>query len=79
MTNKILNRVITNAGAFIREASISKLTKPADCFSLEFRSRLTSAKDPNAWQRNFLMLLERNEVEDLRALLDECLALKEEA
>ena len=74
MSNQTIRETIVEAGPFIQEACLTQLDTPKGNFFLEFRSRLTSAKDPNAWQRNFSTVLTRKELESLSGLLGNTLA-----
>lgn len=61
---------ISNSGVFSRQVSLEPIAALPEHFCLQFESKLGSAKDPQAVQRNFEAILVRDDVLALRGLLD---------
>jgi len=64
---------IVQTGDFVREVEISQVTALEQTYHLAFSSLLLTAKDPQSIQRNFGLVLNRDEVQVLRDLLSEAL------
>jgi hypothetical protein len=61
---------ISNSGVFSRQVSLEPIAALPVHFCFQFESKLGSAKDPQAVQRNFEAILGRDDVLALRELLD---------
>ena len=61
------------AGDFVRAAEIKPIATQAGTFHLQFSSQLRSARHPDDWQTNFSVILQRSELEALKALIDAAL------
>jgi hypothetical protein len=46
------------------------ISSQPDTYQLQFVSRLASARNPDAWQRNFALILTASELEALKSLID---------
>ncbi len=68
-----MTALLTNTGDFIREVEITPVRAIADTFHMEFRSRLLTAKNPLANQRNFSLSLDRDGLLELKALIERSL------
>jgi hypothetical protein len=64
-----MKAVLTQTGDFLREVAIEPISDPQGTYHLQFSSRLLSAKDPQAVQRNFSAILTLAELGVLRELL----------
>ena len=60
---------ITHAGDFVRQVELLPIAAQPGSFHLQFSSQLTSARNPEEWQRNFGLILKTNELEELRDLI----------
>jgi hypothetical protein len=69
-----MTALLTFTGDFIREAEITPVHAIADTFQIEFKSRLLTAKNPKASQKNFAMSLDRDGLLELKALIERSLA-----
>jgi hypothetical protein len=69
-----LKATITKGGDFVREVEVSRIEALEQTFHLEFTSMLHSAKDPSSVQKNFGIILKREELDDLRNVIDSALA-----
>ena len=65
---------ITQTGDFLREVEITRVRVLENSYNLAFSSLLLTAKDPQAVQQNFGLILNRDEVQVLRDLLSDALA-----
>ena len=65
---------ISNSGVFSRQVSLEPIAALPGHFCLQFESKLGSAKDPQAVQRNFEAILGREDVLALRDLLSSVLS-----
>jgi hypothetical protein len=64
---------ITHAGDFVREVELLPIAAQPGSFHLQFSSQLSSARNPEEWQRNFGLVLQRDELETLRDLINAAL------
>lgn len=69
-----MKTTITKAGDFIREVEVSRVEALEQTFHMEFTSMLLSAKDPSSVQKNFGVILKRDELTTLRSVIDRALA-----
>ena len=69
-----MTAMLTNTGNFIREVEITPVQAMADTFQVEFKSRLLTAKDPMAYQKNLSLMLDRAELLELKAVIERSLA-----
>ena len=69
-----MKTTITRAGDFIRDVEVSRIEALEQTFHLEFTSMLLSAKDPTSVQKNFGVILKRDELKTLRDVIDRGLA-----
>lgn len=69
-----MKTTITKAGDFIREVEVSRVEALEQTFHMEFTSMLLSAKDPSSVQKNFGVILKRDELTTLRGVIDRALA-----
>lgn len=65
-----METIITQAGDFVRRAEITRFEALPGSYQLQFSSRLGSARFPEQWQRNFGLILGRQELQNLRELID---------
>jgi hypothetical protein len=68
-----MKATILKTGDFIREAQITRIDALEDCYQLEFSSILQTAKDPQSVQKNFGLILKRDELQALSNLLNAAL------
>jgi hypothetical protein len=68
-----MKATILKTGDFIREAEITRIGALEDCYHLEFSSILQTAKDPQAVQKNFGLIMKRDELQALSGLLSAAL------
>ncbi|RFO94731.1 hypothetical protein DIC66_21885 [Rhodoferax lacus] len=64
-----MKALITHAGDFIRQVELKAIVPQPGSFHLQFSSQLTSARNPEEWQRNFGLILTREELGVLRDLI----------
>ena len=69
-----MKTTITKAGDFIREVEVNRVEALEQTFHMEFTSMLLSAKDPSSVQKNFGVILKRDELTTLRGVIDRALA-----
>ena len=69
-----MKATITQTGDFVREVDLTQVSTLADKYHLAFSSYLLTAKEPQSVQRNFGLILTRDEVQVLRDLLSAALA-----
>ena len=69
-----MKATITQTGDFVREAELTRVTALETGYHLAFSSYLSTAKDPQSVQRNFGLILNRDELQVLRDLLNQALA-----
>jgi hypothetical protein len=69
-----MKATITQTGDFVREVDITQVAALETGYHLAFSSYLLTAKDPQSVQRNFGLILNRDEVQVLRDLLSAALA-----
>jgi hypothetical protein len=60
---------ITHAGDFVRQVELQPIAAQPGSFHLQFSSQLTSARNPEEWQTNFALVLQRDELEALREVI----------
>ena len=70
-----MKTTITQSGDFIREVRVSRIDALEQTFHLEFTSLLLTAKDPGSVQKNFDVILKRDELATLREVIDRALAV----
>ena len=68
-----MKATITQTGDFVREVDLTQVSALADTYHLAFSSYLLTAKDPQSVQRNFELILNRDQVQVLRDLLSAAL------
>ena len=68
-----MKATIVKTDDFIREVEIVTIDALQKSYHLEFSSFLLTAKDPHSVQKNFGLILKRDELQVLRDLLDEAL------
>ena len=68
-----MKAIIVSSDNFVREATIQSIDALMGTFSLQFHSRLLSAKNPDGSQRNFEAILDREGLKSLKRLLDAAL------
>ena len=66
---------ITKAGDFIREVEVNRIEALDQTYHVEFTSLLLSAKDLSSVQKNFSVILKRDELTTLRDVIDRALAV----
>ena len=64
-----MKALITHAGDFVRHVELLPIAAQPGSFHLQFSSQLTSARNPEEWQRNFGLILKVSELEVLRDLI----------
>ena len=64
-----MKALITHAGDFVRQVELLPIAAQPGSFHLQFSSQLTSARNPEEWQRNFGLILKVSELEVLRDLI----------
>jgi|GEM_PF-3327841 len=64
---------MSNSGVFSRLVALQPIASIPGGHSLQFSSRLDSARDPQAIQRNFEAILDRADLVALRQLIDAAL------
>ena len=69
-----MKTTITQSGDFVREVQVSRIEALEQTFHLEFTSLLLTAKDPSSVQRNFGVILKRDELATLRDVIDSALS-----
>jgi hypothetical protein len=72
-----LKATITKTGDFIREVEITCVAALEQSYHLGFASCLLTAKDPQSVQKNFGLILKRDELQVLRNLINEALQLEQ--
>jgi hypothetical protein len=68
-----MKATITKSGDFIREVEINRIQALEGSYHLEFSSLLLNAKDPTAVQKNFGLILKRDDLRILGNLINEAL------
>lgn len=68
-----MKATITKTGDFIREVEINRIDALEGSYHLEFSSLLLNAKDPTAVQKNFGLILKRDDLRLLGNLINEVL------
>ena len=61
---------MSSNGVFSRQVSLEPIEAMKGQYSLQFDSSLSSAKDPQAVNRNFQAILQREDLVALRNMLD---------
>jgi hypothetical protein len=61
---------LTHAGDFVRQVELQAIAAQAGSFHMQFSSQLTSARNPDEWQRNFGLVLKKEELLALRDLIN---------
>lgn len=64
-----MKALITHAGDFVRQVELLPIVAQPGSFHLQFSSQLTSARNPEEWQRNFGLILRVSELAVLRDLI----------
>lgn len=65
-----MKAIITESTYFIREVEVEPIAAQRGSYRMQFSSQLRSARNPDAWQRNFDLILQKSELLRLKALLD---------
>jgi len=65
--------VISSTDVFCREVEINPIEALTDTFHVQFTSQLGTAKDPLARQKNFELILSREELRELQGLIERTL------
>ena len=65
--------VISSTNVFCREVEINPIEALTDTFHVQFTSQLGTAKDPLARQKNFELILSREELRELQGLIERTL------
>lgn len=61
-----MKTTITTAGDFVRAVEVDAIAAVPGSFRVQFSSQLSSARNPDEWQNNFSLVLQRHELEALR-------------
>ena len=61
-----MKTTITQTGDFQREVQVEPVDAVPGSYLLQFNSQLASARNPQEWQRNFGLVLQRQELQTLR-------------
>lgn len=69
-----MKTTITKAGDFIRDVEVNRIEALDQTYHVEFTSLLLNAKDPDAVQRNFSVILKKYELATLRDVIDRALS-----
>jgi len=64
-----MKTIITNAGEFVRAVEVNPIAAQAGSFQLLVSSQLRSARNPDEWQSNFNVILQRSELTALRDVI----------
>ena len=64
-----MKALITHAGDFIRQAELLPIAAQPGSYHLQFSSQLSSARNPQEWQRNFGLILRQDELQALHDLI----------
>lgn len=65
---------LTHAGDFVRQVELLPIAAQPGSFHMQFSSQLTSARNPEEWQRNFGLVLKKEELLALSDLINAMLA-----
>ena len=65
-----MKAVLSNTGEFIRQVEVDAIQAQPGSYSLQFSSQLTSARNPDEWQRNFALILQKQELAAMRDLIN---------
>lgn len=72
-----MKATILKTGDFVREAEITRIEALEDSYHLAFSSFLLTAKEPRHAQKNFGLILSREELQALSGLLNAALLATE--
>ena len=65
-----MKAVITESTHFNREVEVTPIAAQPGSYRLQFSSQLRSARNPDEWNRNFDLILQRSELLRLKTLLE---------
>ena len=61
-----MKTAITTVGDFVRAVEVDAIASVPGSFRVQFYSQLSSARNPDEWQKNFALVLQKRELEALR-------------
>ena len=64
-----MKTTITTSGDFTRAVEIAAIADVPGLYKMQFSSQLSSARNPQEWQNNFGLVLQKIELESLRDLI----------
>ena len=64
-----MKTTITTAGDFTRAVEIDAIAAVSGSYRVQFSSQMSSARNPQEWQTNFALVLQKHELETLRDLI----------
>lgn len=68
-----MKKTITTSGDFTRAVEIDAIAAVPGAYRVQFSSQLRSARNPQEWQTNFALVLQKNDLEALRDLISAAL------
>ena len=68
-----MKQTITTSGDFTRAVEIDAIAAVPGSYRVQFSSQLRSARNPQEWQTNFALVLQKNDLEALRDLISAAL------
>ena len=69
-----MTATISRTGDFMHEVEITRMPAVDEIFHVEFTSRLATAKNPAEKRKNCALMLHRDELLTMRALIEKALA-----
>ncbi len=64
-----MKTTITSAGDFIRAVEVEAIAAVPGSYRVQFSSQLSSARNPDEWQNNFALVLQKQELAALRDVI----------
>jgi hypothetical protein len=61
-----MKTTITTAGDFVRAVEVDAIAAVPGSYRVQFSSQLSSARNPDEWQNNLAMVLQKHELVALR-------------
>jgi hypothetical protein len=71
---EIMKAVLSQTGDFVRQVEVDAIEAQPGTYRLQFSSQLATARNPDEWQRNFVLILQKQELQAFGNLITSALA-----
>jgi hypothetical protein len=71
-----MKTTFTKAGDFVRAVEAKAIAAVPGSYQVQFSSRLGSSRNPQEWQKNFALTVNKEDLETLRDVFSAALAMR---